>query len=228
MAASQGRRASRNRQADRHRLKASGPGHRVPRLFHRSSRDRRHERLIWPEHRFSSRCLAPKNCSALSTALRSVGAELSADGGGVSHKYGCQRIHYRTACPWQLRRPAGRIFGCGPCPRRRRFGRGVAGRSLRRDASVRPSTAIHSVISYFPVASCGVGMARHCLQRWRGRRPSPWAKRVIGRRLMAAGIAFVFVITARILEAASFQYAVGDCLVAAGVATLLTTVAPPQ
>jgi len=45
---------------------------------------------------------------------------------------------------------------------------------------------------------------------------------VIARRLCAMAIAIVFVGTVRALEAAGVEYAVGDCLVAAAVATLLT------
>jgi len=46
---------------------------------------------------------------------------------------------------------------------------------------------------------------------------------VIARRLTTMGVAIVFVGSVRALEAAGVEYAVGDCLVAAAVATLLTT-----
>jgi len=46
---------------------------------------------------------------------------------------------------------------------------------------------------------------------------------VIGRCLCALGVAIVFVSSARALEAAGNEYAVGDCLVAAVVATLLSS-----
>ncbi|XYD11893.1 hypothetical protein R1A27_32530 (plasmid) [Methylobacterium sp. NMS12] len=45
---------------------------------------------------------------------------------------------------------------------------------------------------------------------------------MIARRLCAMAIAIVFVGTVRALEVAGVEYAVGDCLVAAAVATLLT------
>ncbi|MHB2208666.1 hypothetical protein [Methylobacterium sp. CM6257] len=49
---------------------------------------------------------------------------------------------------------------------------------------------------------------------------------MIARRLSAMGVAIVFVGTTRALEAAGVEYAVGDCLVAAAVATLLTAAWP--
>lgn len=47
-----------------------------------------------------------------------------------------------------------------------------------------------------------------------------------GRRLTSLGVALVFVGSARALEAAGVEYALGDCLVAAAVATLLTVAWP--
>lgn len=49
---------------------------------------------------------------------------------------------------------------------------------------------------------------------------------MIGRRLSALGIAMVFVGATRALEAAGGDDALPDCLMAAVIATLLTTVWP--
>jgi hypothetical protein len=62
----------------------------------------------------------------------------------------------------------------------------------------------------------------HPREQRRGQHPVSGAEGVISRRLSAIGMGLVFVGTARVLEAAGVEYAVGDCLVAAAVATLLT------
>ncbi|MDP4027213.1 hypothetical protein Q8W71_32075 [Methylobacterium sp. NEAU 140] len=50
--------------------------------------------------------------------------------------------------------------------------------------------------------------------------------KVIRARLMAVGIAVVFVGSARALQALGMAYALEDCLVAALVATVITAVVP--
>lgn len=67
-----------------------------------------------------------------------------------------------------------------------------------------------------------------CYGRGGAFNPVPGAERIMGRRLTAIGIALVFVGVTRALEAMDVEYAVGDCLVAAAVATLVTTIAPTQ
>lgn len=47
-----------------------------------------------------------------------------------------------------------------------------------------------------------------------------------GSRLAAVGIALILIGTAQAMDAVGFEYAVGDCIAAAAIATVLTAMAP--
>lgn len=68
---------------------------------------------------------------------------------------------------------------------------------------------------------------RRVCHQWRiGRDPALERPRIIARRLSVMDVAIISVGTMRALEAAGIEYAIGDCLVAAAVATLLIALSP--